>query len=166
MEVLVCLADRAGDVVSAEDIIAVVWGGRPMGDNPVYKTVAKLRKALGDDSVEPAYIVTVPKRGYRLVAPVGQPDRPSEQRSRSALKQAAPIALGLVLGVLLAAALFWRPGEETASIRPISTFAGSHSQPSFGPDGESVAFVNETDGVPHIWILDAGESQPLVNCRG
>ena len=160
MEVLEYLAERAGEVISAEEIIAAVWDGRPMGDNPVYKTVAKLRKALKDNKQDPVYVVTVPKKGYRLVAAVNQPDWRSESRRRLALRQAVPVALGLLLGVALAAAFLWRPVDDAGVIRPVSSFAGSHSQPSFGPDGESVAFLSETDGVPHVWILDAGESQP------
>ena len=46
MDVLVYLADRAGRVVSADDMIRDVWRDRPMGDNPVYKAIAQLRKAL------------------------------------------------------------------------------------------------------------------------
>ncbi len=160
MEVLVCLAGRPGEVIGAEDIIATVWDGRPMGDNPVYKTVAKLRKALEDDADNPAYIATVPKKGYRLIAAIGKPDPPPETRRNFAKRQVAPIAVGLILGVALAAGFLWRPADNVGEIRPISSFAGSHSQPSFGPDGDSVAFISETDGVSHVWILDAGASQP------
>ncbi|CAM5609041.1 hypothetical protein RLIN73S_05842 [Rhodanobacter lindaniclasticus] len=41
-----------------------------MGDNPVYRCIAQLRRALGDDPREPRYITTVPTKGYRLIAPV------------------------------------------------------------------------------------------------
>jgi hypothetical protein len=44
MEVLVVLADHTGEVVSSATLINCVWHGRPMGDNPVYKAVAKLRR--------------------------------------------------------------------------------------------------------------------------
>lgn len=166
MQVLIHLADHAGEVVGVGDIITDVWDDRPMGDNPVYKSVAKLRKALGDDADNPIYIATVPKKGYRLVAAVGPADQPPRVRRPVTSKQAAPIALGIVLGVAIAAAFFWRPGEENGEIRPLSSFAGSHSQPSYGPDGESIAFVGETGGVPHIWIADAGKEQPRQLTRG
>jgi len=70
MAVLVYLADRAGQVVSANELIDAVWRGRPMGDNPVYRCIAQLRRALGDDPRAPRYIATVPTKGYRLVVPV------------------------------------------------------------------------------------------------
>ncbi|MDX1385587.1 MAG: transcriptional regulator, partial [Thermoanaerobaculia bacterium] len=70
MAVLVALAERAGEVVSADELIEQVWEGRALGDNPVYGAVAKLRRALGDDAREARFIETVPRRGYRLaVAP-------------------------------------------------------------------------------------------------
>lgn len=70
MAVLVYLAARPGQVVSADELIDAVWLGRPLGDNPVYKCIAQLRRALGDDPKAPTYIATVPKKGYRLIAPV------------------------------------------------------------------------------------------------
>jgi DNA-binding winged helix-turn-helix (wHTH) protein len=70
MDVLVHLASRPGDVVSSDELIVAVWRGRPMGDNPVHRCVSLLRRALGDDAHRPRYIGTIPKRGYRLVAPV------------------------------------------------------------------------------------------------
>ncbi len=74
MEVLVALAERAGEVVSAEQLLIEVWRGTFYGDNPVHKTIAQLRRRLGDSSREPDYIQTVRKRGYRLVAPVSFPE--------------------------------------------------------------------------------------------
>ncbi|WP_363796449.1 winged helix-turn-helix domain-containing protein [Lysobacter firmicutimachus] len=74
MEVLVALAERAGEVVSAEQLLIEIWRGTFYGDNPVHKTIAQLRRRLGDSSREPEYIETIRKRGYRLVAPVAFPD--------------------------------------------------------------------------------------------
>ena len=159
MAVLVYLAERDGAVVSADEIITAVWDDRPMGDNPVYKTVAKLRKALEDDADKPVYVATVPKKGYRLVASIRQSRRSPESR-KGTPRQVLPIAFGVLLGVALAVGFLWRPVDELANIRPISNFARSHSQPSFGPDGESVAFTSGTDGVPHVWVLDADAAQP------
>ncbi|CAM5227703.1 winged helix-turn-helix domain-containing protein [Rhodanobacter lindaniclasticus] len=73
MAVLVYLIEHAGAVVSTGELIDAVWRGRPMGDNPVYRCIAQLRRALGDDPREPRYITTVPTKGYRLIAPVEVP---------------------------------------------------------------------------------------------
>ncbi|WDM75665.1 winged helix-turn-helix domain-containing protein [Xanthomonas cucurbitae] len=70
MEVLVALAERAGEVVSAEQLLIEVWHGSFYGDNPVHKTIAQLRRKLGDDSRQPRVIETIRKRGYRLLPKV------------------------------------------------------------------------------------------------
>ncbi len=70
MDVLVCLARHAGEVVSADRLVAEVWQGAIVSDAPLYQCLAKLRKALDDDAHHPRYIQTVRKRGYRLIAPV------------------------------------------------------------------------------------------------
>ncbi|MEL7448897.1 MAG: protein kinase [Pseudomonadota bacterium] len=70
VEVLVFLARRAGMVVSADELVAGVWGGRFIGDSPVYRIIAELRRILGDDARQPRYIETIRKRGYRLIAKV------------------------------------------------------------------------------------------------
>jgi hypothetical protein len=67
MAVLLVLAERSGQVVRSDELIRRVWHGRPMSDNPVYKAVAKLRRALRDDAVEPRYIETISRKGYRLL---------------------------------------------------------------------------------------------------
>lgn len=71
MRVLVCLAERAGEVVSVEQLLDLVWKNVVVTPDSVYQAVAGLRRALGDDTKEPAYIANVLRRGYRLVAPVG-----------------------------------------------------------------------------------------------
>ena len=71
MEVLMVLAARAGQVVSREGLLEAVWPGVVVGDEALTQSIIKLRKALGDNPRAPAYIETISKRGYRLIAPVG-----------------------------------------------------------------------------------------------
>jgi DNA-binding winged helix-turn-helix (wHTH) protein/tetratricopeptide (TPR) repeat protein len=74
IDVLVFLCERAPAVVSAEEVLDACWGGAPQGDNAVHKTIAQLRRALGDESAAPRYIETIRKRGYRVVAEVRAED--------------------------------------------------------------------------------------------
>jgi TolB-like protein/DNA-binding winged helix-turn-helix (wHTH) protein/Flp pilus assembly protein TadD len=69
-EVLVYLAQRAGQMVSRDELLTAVWPGVVVGDDALTQAIIKLRKALGDDARRPAYIETLAKRGYRLIAPV------------------------------------------------------------------------------------------------
>ena len=70
MRVLVSLAERPGEVVSINQLLDVVWKDLVVTPDSVYQAVAALRRALGDDPKDPAYIANVHRRGYRLVAPV------------------------------------------------------------------------------------------------
>lgn len=169
MQVLAFLCQRPGEVISADAIIAEVWDNRPMGDNPVYKSVAKLRRALNNDAGHTEYIQTVPKKGYRLVAPIdthtpttipnkiGNADEVTRRRFS---RIAWPILFGIAVGVLLAASLFWRPVTSPPQLVGLSTFSGSHEQPSFAPDGERIAFVSKSSGYSHIWTLSPGQTSP------
>ena len=71
MRVLLCLAQRAGEVVSIEDLLNEVWSGVIVTPDSVYQAVASLRRVLGDDPKRPTYIANVPRLGYRMVASVG-----------------------------------------------------------------------------------------------
>jgi transcriptional activator of cad operon len=70
MRLLLCLAEHAGEVVSIDDLLNQVWPGVIVTQDSVYQSVASLRRLLGDDPKQPTYIATVPRLGYRLVAPV------------------------------------------------------------------------------------------------
>lgn len=73
MRVLVCLARRAGEVVSVDDLLDSVWKDVVVSQYSVYQAVAALRRAVGDDPKAPTYIANVLRRGYRLIAPVAAP---------------------------------------------------------------------------------------------
>jgi DNA-binding winged helix-turn-helix (wHTH) protein len=70
MRVLVVLAQHAGQVLSQREIEEAVWGDLLVTTNSVYQCITQLRKALGDDAKQPQYIQTIPRKGYRLIAPV------------------------------------------------------------------------------------------------
>ena len=72
MSVLVCLARTPGKIKSVDELLDEVWAGQAHGDQAVYQAIGDLRKALHDDARAPRYIETIPKRGYRLIAPVSE----------------------------------------------------------------------------------------------
>jgi transcriptional activator of cad operon len=136
MSVLVCLADRAGQVVSREALLSAAWPGVVVGDDSLTQVIIKLRKALGDAPEKPAYIQTVAKRGYRLIADVTRregdaslalpPQLPVLPVAKSARVRWLAAAAMAVL--LVAAGAWWLdgggvprtpaplPGSDTASI--------------------------------------------------
>lgn len=73
--ILRILLEHSGDLVSREELVGRLW---PSGtfvdfDRSLNKAVNKLRDALGDSTEEPAFIETLPRRGYRFIAPSSQP---------------------------------------------------------------------------------------------
>src|ERR1700722_12063459 len=70
MRLLTCLAESPGTVVSQERLLSEVWAGVIVGPASVYQAISQLRRLLGDTDPEPSYIATVPRKGYRLIAPV------------------------------------------------------------------------------------------------
>src|SRR5215475_7463096 len=77
---LLCLLlERAGRVVTREELQRRLWPGDTFGDfdNGLNKAIAKLREALDDSKASPKLVETIPRRGYRLDAEViwvGEPD--------------------------------------------------------------------------------------------
>jgi TolB-like protein/Tfp pilus assembly protein PilF len=85
IEVLVCLADHAGEVVSKKEIIRKVWPDTYVSDDVLLYSVSSLRRALGDDPGDPRFIETIPRRGYRLITPVARPGAAPPQPSIAVL---------------------------------------------------------------------------------
>jgi adenylate cyclase len=73
IEVLVFLADHAGEVLSQREIIRKVWAGTYVSDNVLLHSISSLRRAFGDSVDNPRIIETIARRGYRLIAPVTRP---------------------------------------------------------------------------------------------
>ena len=67
-DVLCVLASVAGQLVTKDELMVQVWPGTIVEENNIQVQIWALRKALGKDSAGEQYIVTVPGRGYRLVA--------------------------------------------------------------------------------------------------
>ena len=70
--ILIHLLDHAGEIVSREELRRVLWPSDTFVDfdHSLSMAVMNLREALGDSSDAPLYIETIPKRGYRFIAPV------------------------------------------------------------------------------------------------
>lgn len=95
MEVLVCLARRAGGVVTKDELVREVWEGRYVSDDVVWRSVRELRRALGDEARDSHFIETIPKRGYRLLAPVAELPQPEEPAAAGC--DAVPVGASLPL---------------------------------------------------------------------
>jgi TolB-like protein/DNA-binding winged helix-turn-helix (wHTH) protein/tetratricopeptide (TPR) repeat protein len=126
MDVLVLLAEHAGEVVSKEAILDTVWAKKFLADTALSRAVFELREALGDEAQGSKYIETIPKRGYRLVAPVGAvPETPpSDEKPRDSVAHWSPSRIAAaVAGLVVLVSLLWfairgRPaGPENATTK-------------------------------------------------
>jgi Tol biopolymer transport system component/DNA-binding winged helix-turn-helix (wHTH) protein len=70
MAVLIELVRDAGQTVTREELLDRVWAGRCPTPDVLTQAIKELRRAFADDSKPPRYIETIPKVGYRLIAPV------------------------------------------------------------------------------------------------
>lgn len=68
--VLWLLVTRAGHVVSKQELLEAVWKDTYVNDDSLAEAISLVRHTLGDDAQQPAFIQTVPRRGYRFVSPV------------------------------------------------------------------------------------------------
>jgi TolB-like protein len=79
MAVLVELASKGRNTLSREQLISTVWPRGFVSDDVLNRCISQLRAALGDDPRSPAYIDTIPRKGYRLVASVIVPESGPEE---------------------------------------------------------------------------------------
>jgi transcriptional activator of cad operon len=128
MQLLLCLADSAGTVVSLDQLLTEVWAGVVVGSASVYQAVSQLRKLLGDVDPKPTYIVTIPRKGYRLIATVQRISPGGESATGivsefgAALPAAhkgriAPIAFGVaaLIALILIGSFVWQKWQPSSS---------------------------------------------------
>jgi DNA-binding winged helix-turn-helix (wHTH) protein/energy-coupling factor transporter ATP-binding protein EcfA2 len=115
MDVLLLLCQQQGQVLSADDIATQCWGGMDIGDNPVHKAVAQLRKALGDKASTPTYIETIRKRGYHIIAKLDFPLDDELKAEQNNWQGASPFP-GLVAFEAKDAQVFFGRNTQIASL--------------------------------------------------
>ncbi len=93
-QVLALLLERAGDVVTREELQEKLWASDTFVDfdHSLNTAINKVREALGDSASSPRYVETLARRGYRFIAPV-QKDTTSDNTNSDSTKTAAPVAL-------------------------------------------------------------------------
>jgi len=143
MDVLVYLAEHAGEVVSTDELISTVWQGRVVGYGTIYQSINQLRQALGSDTQKAAYIETISKRGYRLVADVELiPESAAPQQPRRWKGVAA--AAVILATVVFAVTSMLRNDDVRASVAvlPFADMSPNGDHEYFG-DGIAEELLNE-----------------------
>jgi len=132
LQTLLILLQNQGRLVEKEELLQKVWPDTFVEESTLAQNVSTLRKQLKDDRSDATYIETVPKRGYRFVAPVEVVEASSQPAAAVTKKLASEllvspkrswrfvwISLGLVAVVSLAGVLTWRYRSKQAAKRPL-----------------------------------------------
>ncbi|HYL78568.1 MAG TPA: winged helix-turn-helix domain-containing protein [Bryobacteraceae bacterium] len=162
-QVLRLLADNAGQLQTREEIQREVWGTDTFVDfdRNLNVCVAQIRSTLNDDSDAPRFIQTVPKRGYRFIAPVERVGAPAEQppleparRSASSSRTSLVVAAVTLIAAALVGAAYLRWRQPPPSNRvmiatlPFENLSGDANQDMF------------TDGLTEEIIGQLGSLNP------
>ncbi|NUT00163.1 MAG: transcriptional regulator, partial [Sphingomonas sp.] len=70
LDALLLMLEHPGELITRDRFFDHVWKGIPVTDEALSQCVANLRRVLGDEAGNPRFIETVPKHGYRFIAPV------------------------------------------------------------------------------------------------
>ncbi len=185
MAVLLVLAEHAGRVVTRDALLESVWAGTMPTIDVVTQAVVSLRKALGGDSDPQAYVETIPKTGYRLLATTEWlPKTPVPMQPPAAHAPPArwrfPVAI--TAGLALLATLSWSmagwqsaptssrkpgaaavPGAGDIAYTLLTSRPGRETDPALSPDGASVAYsmpLGAADGPSAIFVQSAQPTPP------
>jgi len=176
---LLALVENAGRMVDKSDLMKIVWPDTFVEEGALTRNISLLRKTLGDTGDEPVYIETIPRRGYRFVAPVrtGPFEAPSPTRadnrdqpeplapppapppSRARLKALATV---LVLAGAAIAAFTYKKNDTpavTATPRPSNMLAvlafrnvDQDASQSYFADGMTQALIDRLGKVRNLRI--------------
>jgi Tol biopolymer transport system component/DNA-binding winged helix-turn-helix (wHTH) protein len=192
MQVLVFLAENAGEVISRETLIDRVWEGAFVSDDVLTRCIGELRKIFHDDPASPRIIETIRKGGYRLIAPI-EPVAPETVELAGALPsspqtiQAVPrsrrgwwLGIGIAalsLVAVLALVVSGRsrqtaPERQAQSIRvlPLTSSTGNEIDPAVAPDGSRVVYgwqpSERGDSDLFVQLVDGGSPLQITEGPG
>jgi len=163
VQVLICLLENPGELITREELNQRLWSDTSVNfEHGLNAAVKRLRRALNDSADNPRFVETLPRRGYRFIAPVQLGDAvvpelpidtPPEEPPivRNTRRWLIPAALLLVVSVVALFLVMRRPtSRPPATIRslavlPLENLSGDASQ------------VNNNDGMTDELITELGQ---------
>ena len=157
VDLLLLLAQRPGELFERSHLERTIWSAAAVGSDSLNRTIWKLRQVLGDDPSDPEFIETIPRRGYRLIAPVREPEEESPPPAaasgfgnRTRAGWVGLVAIGAIAGIVVAPRLS-SPGQGVAAVvspRPLTAAQGYESNPAVDLSGGYVAYQSYDPTVP------------------
>jgi DNA-binding winged helix-turn-helix (wHTH) protein/Tol biopolymer transport system component len=174
LAVLAILVDRAGEVVSREELQRTIWDQATYVefDQGLNYCIRQIRQALRDDAAKPTFVETLKKRGYRFIALVDQKGgglgasaatvvAPPVRRRGQRWAIPATVAAVLVVALVVRALVNLRPTPVTYT--QVTSFSDAAFAPAVSPDGRMIAFMVGSDasfppfGEIYTKLLPSGE---------
>ena len=176
-QVLAVLLRRRGEIIAREELHQALWPADTFVEfeHGLNTAINKLRQALGDSADNPRFIETLPRKGYRFIAPVESTGIPAPAPVPVPAEAAPPAAwrrwvwwvVAALAGIGIVGAVWWTRGvrEPHASweMVPFTNYPGIQAYPSFSPDGNQVVFVWTTDNwkSSHLYRKQVGSLLPV-----
>lgn len=166
LRLLVYLIENRERLVAKDELLDTVWGDTLVSESALTKAVARLRKALGDDSARPEYIETVHSLGYRFVAEVQESYQPVEspipdtRAHRGTFAILALLACLVLVGGLFHQQLYrlWTQVSGAEELQPVTSLAVLPLKNLTG-DSEQDYFV---DGLHELLITELSKIDGLA----
>lgn len=171
-QILVRLLQRPGELVTREELQSV-WPDDTFVDFDLGLNTAikKIRLALGDSAENPRFIETLPRKGYRFIAPVSAvaesaPPARAPEVPLAKPRNWFPVLAGLL--VALAGGAWYFANHRVAAPlafsapEPLTSYPGIETQPAISPDGSLIAFSWNGPGQNNvdIYLKQAGQDEP------
>ncbi len=182
--VLSILLERPGVVITREQLQEQIWGNTFVDfDQSLNKAINRVREALNDNAGTPQYVETIPRRGYRFIAPVEaapqteepmvvnrgsaeEPARPGSYRSPSGKLLTAALTVAVVAAIGIAIVESWRqptkPSLQEATL--VKSFGWA---PALSRDGKLLAYSSSVgSGQQHIWVQQTAGGEAIQVTAG
>src|SRR5499433_1597965 len=162
-DVLHYLVTHPDQLVSKDTLLDAVWPETAVSDAVVRVAIGELRRALGDTVRAPQFIATVPRRGYRFLAPVTQAMPPDAPRLASPAPPPAPaLSLPTSAGCHVRLAATRLVGREAVLVRLHAALAQARQgvrqflfltgEPGIGKTAVVEAFAAQLSTDPTVWL--------------
>ena len=165
LNLLIYLISHRDRLVTRQELMDSVWGDTVISESAVSQAVARLRKALGDDSATHRYLETVHSKGFRFIAEVEEADSPDHAVPASAeprkTAERRVLVAGAAMVILVVLAVFWSrvPERDTPqsepiqslAVLPLSNLTGDPEQ-AYYTDGLQDILITELSQVPGLRV--------------